>query len=59
MVKSKPLQVDILRIGDIADGGFHRVGLALAALQDPLQHPQVVAEARPDEVALVIRYGTS
>ena len=36
-------------------GGFHRVYLALAAVDDPLQHAQVVAEARPDEVPLVVR----
>ena len=40
--------------GLVANGGLRRVGLTEAALQDPLQHPQVVAEAGPDEVPLVV-----
>ena len=40
--------------GDVADRGLDRVGLALDALDDPLQHPAVLTEARPQEAAVVV-----
>ena len=36
----------------VADGGFLRLGAAGAAIQHPGQHAQVVAEARPQELAV-------
>ena len=40
--------------GDVADGGLDRGGLAVDALDDPLQHAAVLAEARPQEAAVVV-----
>ena len=53
-VDAGALQVDVLRLGLEADGGFSGSGLVEAALHNPLQHPQVVAEAGPDEVPFLV-----
>ena len=39
---------------DVPDRGLDRGGLAVDALDDPLQHPAVLPEARPEEVAAVV-----
>ena len=46
------LHVEVLRARQVADGGFLRAGAAGAALEHPRQHAQVVAEARPQELAV-------
>src|SRR5205814_5022996 len=45
------LPFEIGEFGHEADGGFHRMGLALTALDDPFQYAHVLAETRPDELA--------
>src|SRR4051812_49348354 len=35
-------------------GRFHGMGAAFAAIDDPLENTHVVAEARPDELALLV-----
>ena len=42
------------RCRHVADRGLDRLGLALDALDDPLEHPAVLAEARPQEAAVVV-----
>ena len=41
-------------VGHVADRGLDRGGLAVDPLDDPLQHPAVLAEARPQEAAVVV-----
>ena len=48
----EPFEVDILRVGHIADRRLPRIHGARAALQDPFEHAHVVAEARPEEFAV-------
>ena len=48
------LEIDILGVRLIAERGFARVHLAEGAAQHPLDHAQVVAEARPEEMSLVV-----
>ena len=40
--------------GHVADRGLDRLGLALHALDDPLEHPAVLAEAGPQEAAVLV-----
>ena len=47
-------QVETFPRGHIADGRFHRVGLAAATVQDPLDDPQVLAVARPEKLAILV-----
>ena len=47
------LKIDVLRFRDKADRRLNRVNLALAAVDDPLQDTEVVAKARPQELAVV------
>src|SRR6266498_1064834 len=42
------------RLGHITDGGLIRLAAALAALDDPAQHPQVFAEAGPEKPAALV-----
>ena len=42
------------RAGTQADRRLHRLALAVAAAEDPLEHADVLAEAGPEEVALVV-----
>ena len=48
--------VDVERLGrrDVADGRLDRGGLALDALDDPLEDAAVLAEARPQEAAVLV-----
>ena len=52
-------QVEAVGGGHVADGRLHGVGLAAAAVENPLDHPQVLAVARPEIVAVLRRCGTS
>jgi hypothetical protein len=45
-------QIQVFRAGQVADGGFLRAAAAGAALEHPREHAQVVAEARPQELAV-------
>ena len=49
------VEVDVLGLRLVADDRLVRAHLVEAALEDPLEHAQVVAEARPQEAAVVIR----
>ena len=53
------VDVERARRGDVADGGLDRGGLALDALDDPLQHAAVLAEARATGSHRRRRGGTS
>src|SRR6187402_2562356 len=46
------LEVQILRSRQVADGGFLRACAARDAVEHPGQHAQVVAETRPQELAV-------
>src|SRR4051812_6279417 len=46
--------VERVRRGDVPDRGLLRRGGALEALDDPLEHPAVLAEARPQEAAVLV-----
>src|SRR5262245_16261609 len=48
------LGVDLSLRRDAADGRVDGLALALDAAEDPLEHPDVVAEPGPDEVPLVV-----
>src|SRR5690606_25903640 len=52
VAEGDPAKVEILLARQVADRRFHRIGLALRALDHPLEHAQVVAEARPQELAV-------
>src|SRR5262245_33879662 len=47
------VQVEVALLRQVADRRLDRASLALHALDHPLQHAQVVAEARPQELAVV------
>ena len=47
-------QVDIVCVRNVTDRGLLSVDLTVTAIQDPVQNTQVVAEAGPQEVALVV-----
>ena len=51
--------VQVLRARQVADGRVVGLGAAGAAIQHPRQHAQVVAEARPQELAVRRPGGTS
>ena len=46
--------VDVFRLRNVADRSFDGVYLAFAASEDPEDDAEVVAEARPDEVAFSV-----
>ena len=48
------LGVDLARRRDAADRGLDRLALAVAAPEDPLEDADVLAEAGPDELAVVV-----
>jgi len=48
----QPGPVEVLVARHDAERCFHAFRVALAALNDPLKHAHVFAEARPDELAL-------
>ena len=52
-------QVEAFGRGHVADGRAHGVGLAAAAVEDPLDHAEVLAVARPEEAGRPRRCGTS
>ena len=39
------LEVDILSLGNIADGSFNSINLALTAVDNPIKNTKVIAEA--------------
>ena len=47
-------QVEAFGRGHVADRRFHGVGLAAAAVENPLDHPQVLAVAGPEEIAVLV-----
>ena len=47
-------QVEAFGRGHVADRRLHGVGLAAAAVENPLDHAQVLAVARPEELAVLI-----
>src|SRR5918992_1749885 len=47
----KPLASQARHPGYVTDGRLIRAAVALAALDDPTQHPQVFAEAGPEKAA--------
>ena len=48
------LYVDVALLRQVADSGLLSINLALAALDDPVEDTHIVAEARPDEVAVLV-----
>src|ERR1700750_1124442 len=50
----EPLGVDLALGRQQPDRGLDRLGFALAAAEDPCQHAAVLAEAGPEELALVV-----
>src|SRR5689334_23462616 len=48
------LPVEVLETRHRAKGCVRALALALNALDDPLQHPHVLAKSRPDELALCV-----
>src|SRR6185312_4603683 len=52
-VDVEPLEVEVLGGGHDADRRGLAVRLALDALDDPLEHPAVLAEARPQKAAVL------
>ncbi len=51
----KTLEVDVLSVGNITDSGLFCINGAFASLDDPLENAEVVAEAGPHEVAIIIK----
>ena len=51
---SRPSQFEIAEAWHPADRALQGVGLAVGASDDPLQDPHVLAEARPDELAVLV-----
>ena len=47
-------EVEVRLRGQVADRRFVRLDPAVAAFEDPLQHAQVVAVARPQELAVLV-----
>src|SRR5690606_24273960 len=50
----RTLDVDVAGLWQEADRRFARTHASLAAIDDPLQNTQVVAESRPEELAVRI-----
>ena len=50
----EPGQVEAFGRGHVADGRLAGAGLTAAASEDPLDDPQVLAVARPEELALLV-----
>ena len=55
----EPLPLDVLVVRHPADRRFLADAAAVGAVDDPLEHAHVFAEARPDELAVRRPCGTS
>ena len=52
--RSRPSSRQVLGLGHVADRRLVGLGLAVAAAEDPGQHARVLAEAGPQELAVVV-----
>jgi hypothetical protein len=50
----QPVPVEVVVARHPADGALDRVAAAAHALDDPLEHAHVLAEARPQELAVLV-----
>src|ERR1700682_2621968 len=50
--EAAPVQIDVLRLQP--EASLHRVRLALAALDDPFEHPHVLTKAGPRKLSVLV-----